>query len=121
MRKELRGALARGRVILRFGEWISQRASVEKDGEFARAEKALKLAAAGMEAVAVAIAIDRRNRKERALWNGKHRSSDSRVIIVLRCNGRNDQIVRVISAPEKNANKRFVVVDVTLGDGCIHE
>src|ERR1051325_3726975 len=108
-------------VVLGLGQRVSECASVEKDREPALAKEGLQLAATWMKTIRVVIAVDGRNRQDRALRNRQRRRSDGGVIIVLRGNGRNDQVIRVVAAAEKDANQRFVIVDIGLRDSGVHE
>ena len=65
--------------------------------------------------------IQRSDGKNGALRNGQHRRADRGVIVVLRREGRNDQVVRVVAALEENADQRLVIGDVGLRHGGVHE
>ena len=54
-------------------------------------------------------------------WNGEDVAADGGVVGVLRGDGGDDQIVRVVSTGEKNADERLVVADRVLRDGGIDE
>src|SRR5438105_2911798 len=61
MREELRRSMGWSRVVLGFGQRVSECAGVEQDGEPALAEEVLQLTAGGVQSVAMAVAVRRRD------------------------------------------------------------
>ena len=80
--KKLRRLGVSAGEILRAGDRINQRAGVEQERQLALAEKRLQFGAARMQAVGVAVAVQRSDRQNGALRNGQHRRADGGVIVV---------------------------------------
>ena len=74
---------------------------------------------AWMQAVRVPVAR-RVNRLKRRAVERQH-AARALILRVRRRVGRDDEIVRVMPAEEKQADQRFVVVDISLGDRGVHE
>src|SRR5262245_35606735 len=66
-----------------------------------------------MQAILVAIAIEWGNRqndvRSACKWNGQCITANGAVIGVLGRNGGNNQVIGVVAACKKDANKRFVI------------
>ena|SRR5437016_53580 len=56
-----------------------------------------------------------------AQGKGQDWGADGGVVVPLRLNGGNDEIIGVVAARQEDADQRFVVVDISLGDRGVHE
>ena len=119
--EELGGPLHRTGQVLGAGHGVNQRAGVEEDGEPACAEQIVEFSAAGMQPIVMAIVVQGRDWQSRAARNRQDRGANRSVAVVFGREGGNDQIVRVVAAQQKDAHQSFVVREVALRDGGVHE
>ena len=121
VRKELRRPCKDTRLVLGTGHGKHQSAGIEQGGQLPFAKERLELRAARMEAVGMAVVIERRDRKQRRLRQREERRPDSGVVVVFRSDRGDDQVIGIVASGQKEAHERFVIADVGLRDRGVHK
>src|SRR6266404_3777672 len=121
MREELGRFGEDATQVLGAGHGKEKGARVEQKSQFAGAKKGLQIETGRVKTERVPIFIRVGEAEDAGLRDGQDVGANRRVVVVLKRNSRNDEVVRVVAAGKKDADQSLIVVDAGLGDGGVHE